>query len=69
MPPEVEAWSLNHWTSREVPEALLFYTPQRKITAYHVDYGTKIFFLPHCEMYFDFSEIKFFKMCALEPVK
>ena len=45
MPLEVEAWSLNHWTSREVPEALLFHTPQRKITVYHVNYDTRIFFL------------------------
>ena len=24
MPPAVEAWRLNHWTSREVPEVLTF---------------------------------------------
>ena len=26
MPPEVEAWSLNHWTTREVPTNILYVT-------------------------------------------
>ena len=29
MPPAVEAWSLNHWTTREVPASVFYVTPSR----------------------------------------
>ena len=28
MPPEVAAWSLNHWTTREVPIGWVFFDPR-----------------------------------------
>ena len=30
VPPEVEAWSLNHWTTREVPETVFKNSKKKK---------------------------------------
>ena len=45
MPPAVEAWSLNHWTAREVPASLIHHPFNMLYSFKHIEQTLKKFYI------------------------